>query len=239
MTFSRFSTILLVLLIAASTTKAQSTGYVITTKGDTIRCTVSSNLLLSRCRYKTDTSKKAITIEKENIKEFCQPDKDIAFRLLTSPESGQLRFIRVIERGKITLYEERILVNKVTDINADNMVAYLGSRHNVNEPGLTTNDHINAYYSNFYAEKGNSGLIVLIKSRILDNLSGSDRKARKTAFIQMLADNSAVSQQFLADKEFTADEVRSMVHLYNTGKPYKSPENDDGGLSPDFNPGGN
>ncbi len=241
MNFSRFFPVLFLLLIlAVFSAIAQDTGYVITTRGDTIRCVIDYNAATGRGKYKTDTSKKFVEIAQENIKEFGMSHKrmaydDPAIKLMTSPYTGKPEYMTMVEKGKIKLYMEII--------NDDYTSSHWVFPPQGASPKLVTVDESDNYLG-VYAEKENSGLIVLESTHRVLAPFDLDRKARKAALLQLIADNDTVIQKFLADKKFDILEIWNIVSLYDTGKPLVYPQNtekadDDGGLSPDFNPNEN
>jgi hypothetical protein len=62
------------------------------------------------------------------------------------------------------------------------------------------------------------------KSDVVEQLKFSsliafNKQSRKTAFADMIMDNKAVYDKYLAeDKKFTFDQIQSLVRLYNTGQ---------------------
>ena len=53
---------------------------------------------------------------------------------------------------------------------------------------------------------------------------GKTRAERKTDFANMLIDNKNVYEKFLADDKFSFEQIRNIIHLYNTGEQYRDLE---------------
>lgn len=58
--------------------------------------------------------------------------------------------------------------------------------------------------------------------RLKTNGYSFNRKERKNMLATMLMDNKQAYDQFIADDKFTFKQMRNIVHLYNTGEPYKN-----------------
>lgn len=59
---------------------------------------------------------------------------------------------------------------------------------------------------------------------------GKSKKARKDVLAGMLYDNKEVYNKFVADDSFSFDQIRNLVHLYNTGQSITAePESTDNG----------
>jgi hypothetical protein len=101
-------------------------------------------------------------------------------------------FLPVLEKGKISLYYQ--------------VFETYSSRY-----GTTST-------VSWFAGK-NSDHVETIKTTGL-NLSGKSRAERRLDFSKLLMDNKAVYDKFIADDKFGFDDVRNIVHLYNTGKPF-------------------
>lgn len=61
----------------------------------------------------------------------------------------------------------------------------------------------------------NSDKVSLIKTNGL--FSGKGRKERKDDLAEMLKDQPAVYQKYMAEDKFNFKAIRNLVHLYNTG----------------------
>ena len=78
---------------------------------------------------------------------------------------------------------------------------------------LITN-YNNVTVTEWFASKG-TDTGILIK----DNSLSGNRKRRD--FEALIADNKAVYEKYTADDKFRFNNIRNLVHLYNTGEPYK------------------
>jgi len=58
---------------------------------------------------------------------------------------------------------------------------------------------------------------------------------------QLVIDNKEVYDKLIADDKLTLRQVRNIIHLYNTGQPFKEkpPKKEEVDSSNDFNPGQN
>jgi hypothetical protein len=101
----------------------------------------------------------------------------------------------VVEDGKINLYE--MIVTTTT-------------------PGMNGASYSNSN-TEWYVSKGTDTAMIL-KGKLFG------REKRKNDFAELLADNKAVYDKYMSDDKFGFDEIRNLVHLYNTGEPYKGPD---------------
>jgi hypothetical protein len=203
------------LLLTASVLKAQDHDYVITLSGDTIKCKI-----LFDGRYKADGAAKSKRISFDEIKEFYTVKDDKRCRAVYLPGHKRPQFMAVVEKGKIDLYQE-------TKNYAYKDIVGIVSSTTVTE---------------WYIAKGTDTVKVLKNS---DFLWGSvflkSKKSRKNDLAEMLKDNKGVYNKFITDDKFSFDQIRNLVHSYNTGEPYKEivkPEKDDN-TPVDFNPNQN
>jgi hypothetical protein len=106
------------LLVASLSGRAQNNDRVITMNNDTIRCTISGPIFFRSYKYSTTDSSHTTKIDKNDVREFYSADKKIWFREIY-PSKGLLfsypLFMKVLERGKISLYETWVQVNGVTN----------------------------------------------------------------------------------------------------------------------------
>ena len=185
---------LLIIFILAISAKAQKGDYVITTKGDTIACTISAPML-GAMKYKinkTDSTEKPKKISVKDIKEFYTAKKDIWGRRVYVHAYDTLYavYLSVIESGRINLYQE-----------------------------ITNNSGPYGYTSStqWYIAKG-SDTTKILKTSSLSIFMRSKGK-RKNDFAEMLSDNKNVYDEFLKTTDFSFGTIRNFVHLYNTGYP--------------------
>ncbi len=175
--------ITLVAMISAFNANAQS-DYVITVKGDSIPCSISTPLL-GKPRYKVDPKGESKKIIPEEIREYYISWKDLRERSVHIDSSARAVFLAIIEKGRIGLYE---LVNS-------------------NYNGTTTTE--------WYVGKG-SDYVVDLKTNSLF-LSKSKQK-RKDILGEMLKDNKAAYDRYIAEDKFSFKQIQNLVHLYNTGQ---------------------
>jgi hypothetical protein len=184
------------LLVAALTARAQNNDRVITVTGDTIACQINLPVF-SAPKYRTSKNEKAKKIKTDSVKEYYTADKSTWYRrVFYDPKVLWVRnkvcFMTVVESGKINLYE---LITSTTSYGAN------GTMYSSSNTG-------------WYVSKG-TDTAILIKGTLLA------RQKRKNEFADLLADNKTVYDKYMADDKFGFDEIRNLVHLYNTGEPYK------------------
>jgi hypothetical protein len=188
--------------------KAQ-TDYVITVKGDSIACKVSTPLI-GGPKYKSDAMNKSEKIKPDEIKEYFIARKNLLTRSVFVDDAPDSQFLTVIEKGKISLFE---LVNSVYN-------------------GMSTTTT-----TTWYAGKGTDHVSALKTSALFFN---KGRQQRRDNFAEMVADNKDVYDKYKAEDKFSFKQIRNLVHLYNTGKPFEEvedkPKEDH---SADFNPSQN
>jgi hypothetical protein len=69
-----------------------------------------------------------------------------------------------------------------------------------------------SYSGKWFISKGSDKIIELKGNKL------SPGKTQKTEFETMIIDNKSVYDTYVSDKKYTYDEVRSIIHLYNTGE---------------------
>jgi len=187
---------LTIILLAALTARAQNNDRVITVSGDTIACRISFPFLGGAAKYRTSKDEKAIKITTDNVKGYYVAGQSTWYRRVfwdpkTLFSKSRLYFMTVVESGKINLYE----LIMTTNTFGANGAMYTNSG------------------KGWYVSKG-TDTVTLIKGAIFS------RQKRKNEFADLLTDNKAVYDKYLADDKFGFDEIQNLVHLYNTGEPY-------------------
>jgi len=187
------------LLLAALTVRAQNNDRVVTNTGDTIACHISFAFIGGAAKYRTSENEKAIKITTDNVKAYYVADQSTWYRRVfydykTFLQRNKLWFMTVVESGKINLYQ---MIVTTTSYGANG-----------------------AMYSNsttdWFASKG-TDTAILLKGALFG------RQKRKNEFADLLADNKAVYDKYIAEDKFGFDEIQNLVHLYNTGGPYIKP----------------
>jgi len=164
----------------AQKTKKRISDYVITPKGDTMICVITIPMF-GKDTYTTmvDTPR---VLKPDEIKEYYIHSKNELYRSVFRPGETKPVFLKVLETGKIDLYED-----------------------------LTANTAKDTYNAIWYITKEPGKLIELRGNKL------SPGKGQKNDLEKMLMDNNDVYDAYLHDTKFTFDEVRSYIHLYNTG----------------------
>ncbi|MGN8071912.1 hypothetical protein [Mucilaginibacter sp. SG564] len=169
--------------------KAQSQDYVITTKGDSIPCTIKIPLIsCGDGNYKTSSSAPAIKIKPEEVKEYYISKKNTLYRSVTKEGKTKPEFLLVLETGKISLYEE------ATEVYVNNTVTTV---------------------TKWYVSKG-SDIVRPLKTD--DVFMSKSKKQRKGEFTTLISDNQEVYTQYTAENKFSFKRIRNLVQQYNTTK---------------------
>jgi hypothetical protein len=167
--------------------KAQAQDYVITTKGDSIPCTIKIPLITCGYgNYKTSANSQAIKIKPEEIKEYYISKKNTLYRAVIKEGKTKPEFLLVLETGKISLYEE------TTDVYVNNTITQV---------------------TKWYVAKG-SDIARPLKTD--DVFMTKSKKQRKGEFTTLISDNNAVYTQYTAENKFSFKRIRNLVQQYNS-----------------------
>jgi hypothetical protein len=177
---------------------AQNADYVITTNNDSIPCKISTNLF-GGISYKVDSSSNSVKIKPAEIKLYYISKKKELTSAVLKPKSSKYQFMKVLERGKINLYED-----------AYNTGGYMSPTGGF-MPG--SNNQL------WYISKGTDTVTEIKKNNI--ELFGKSRSERKADFERFISDNQAVLEKYKTEDKFSFKQLRNLVHLYNTGEPFK------------------
>ena len=176
--------------------------YVITIKGDSIPCKIKFPFGGS-VKYKSDTMQKFNKVNTDEIKEYYSSDDSSLYRAVYVDNSKKPTFLEVVEKGKINLYQEVISSppHSVTtgiafSITAQNTIWYISKG------------------SNYVQQLKNSNYTIT-------GLFEKSRQKRENDLIEKIMDNKPVYEKFIADDSFSYKEIRNIIHLYNTGQPFK------------------
>ncbi|WP_295795007.1 hypothetical protein [Mucilaginibacter sp.] len=185
------------LFISVTAAKAQPRywDYVITIKGDSIRCNVEKPFI-GRTKYKSATMGKPEKITIENIKEYSLITEQKTYRAVNKDSSATPMFMTVIEKGKIGLYE---LINTSTSMGFGNTMTTTSTR-------------------DWYIGK-NSDYVTGFKSSGI--FLGKSRKSRKDLLGEMFKDKPEIYNKYMADDKFSFKQIQRLIHLYNTGQELK------------------
>lgn len=210
----------LIIIFFISSARAQDNDYIITTKGDTIKGQLNGR------RFKAKGYDKAKRISLDSIRETYVAEDDILKRAVYNPNSAERIFMTVLESGKINLYVHN-------EIGPTAGAAYMiPSKIFMPTVGAVSSPH-------WYVAKGLDTLQELNVS--VGIISFKPSKKRMDVLAQLITDNKELYDKFISDDKFTLRQVRNIIHLYNTGKPFeeKPPKTEEVDTSNDFNPNGN
>ena len=172
---------------------AQYPDYVINANGDTLHCIITHPLFSGNGKYQTVKMKKAEKLNPDNIQEYAITGKNSPFRAVVKLGNHFKEFMPVIENGKIKLYEQTTTYNNMNG-------------------GRITGTSSTTYW---YVSKG-SDTIRPVKTTSIS----FSKKHREDYLASLFKDNKTVYDKFIADDKFSFDQIRNLVHIYNTGEPY-------------------
>lgn len=185
------ASLFIIAITLAFNANAQS-DYVITVKGDSIACKVSTPLIGS-VKYKDATMSESEKIKPDEIKEYYIARKNILHRSVFSDSSSKPVFMTVVEKGKISLFE--MVYTTYNGVTSTSTTAW-------------------------YVSKGSDYVSDLKTSSLF---MGKARQKRKDDFAEMIMDNKDVYNKYKTDDKFTFNQIKNLVHLYNTGHSLNEP----------------
>jgi hypothetical protein len=210
----------LIFIVYISPATAQGNDYIITDKGDTIKGQLTGR------RFKANGWEKAKKINLDSIKETYIAEDDILKRAIYNPINTKRVFMTVLENGKINLYVHN-------EVGPTAGVTYFTSMRALTPTiGAVSTPH-------WYVAKGIDTLESLDLS--VSIISFKPSKKRMDVLAQLIADNKEIYDKFISEDKLTLRQVRNIIHLYNTGKPFeeKPPKKEQVDTSNDFNPNQN
>ncbi|MES2107499.1 MAG: hypothetical protein V4577_02045 [Bacteroidota bacterium] len=164
---------------------------IITVNGDSIKCSIDPEPLSGPVKYQTPDMKKPEPISSKYIKEYFASGFTVDRKVVYVDSSKTPEFMRVLEKGKLSLYQIIVSSSNGTSAKA------------------------------WYAGKGNSDQVISVKEPGLYIGIGKSRAERKNNFGEMLKDNPGVYNKYITEKKFSYKQLRNLVHLYNTGQEFK------------------
>ena len=167
-----------------------SSGYVITAKGDTVKC--EFKYPVTKLRYKPLNATKYLKINADDIREFyVNADSSVYEAILAGRGLPDPEFLKRLETGAMNLYEE----NNSWSLNQNSII-----------PGKTTV---------WYVDKKNKPLIELKSENVLFD---SSRKSRKASFIEMISDDQPLVEKLKNERNFDLKTLRNYITEYNSHK---------------------
>ncbi len=145
--------------------------------------------LFGSVKYQSASMTKAEKIKPDAIKEYYIADENILHRAVFKDSTSKPMFMTVIEKGKLSLYE---------------MVYNNYSKYG----NTTTTEWYIGKGSDYVKDFKSSGIYI-----------GKSRKERKDYLGDLLKDNQAVYNKYIAEDKFSFKQIQNLVHLYNTGQP--------------------
>nr|WP_294946799.1 hypothetical protein [uncultured Mucilaginibacter sp.] len=185
--------ILIFALCACSTYLSAQTkpasNYVVTTTHDTIRCELKGT---RKYLPLTSTDKKFIKITPDKILEVYKAQDSTNYIAVTKPDQPDSTYLPRREHGKLDLYED------------ENTYYSVGGMY-----GSAGTFHQTRYW---YISKNGAPIVQLKSNSIFNN--GSQSK-RKNIFMEMIADDPALLEEFKKTDSFSFKVLRDFVHRYN------------------------
>ena len=139
-------------------------------------------------KFIPDGEKKAEKFSPNQIKEAFKIDMGI-YKAIIFPDDDIPCFLRVLEDGKIKLYEY-----------------FLKPPPMISPTGFSNGGSV----MRWFIQKENSGLL-----EIKTNGSLSDRNKKKDTFLQLIADNSHLTERYHTNRKLNYELIRSLVVEYN------------------------
>ena len=167
---------------------------VITTKGDSIQCNINPFPAIGAIKYKSAAMVKPEKLDPAKVKEYFTFGSKVDVRAVFIDNSKTPVYMKVVEKGKICLYEKADLCAICSGANASE---------------ISDDD--------WYIAKGTDHVTCFKTIGI-----SFARQKRKNDFAQLLKDNQVIYDKYLAEDKFSFVAIRNFVHLYNTGEPLKN-----------------
>ena len=159
--------------------------YVINTHNDTIKCEMRTTLF-GAVKYQPIASNgKFIKVTTKEIKEYYTAKDSSTHVAITLPDRNDPEYVKLLERGKINLYEQLVV-----------SYSQYGSNRN--------------YY--WYISKDNSPL-KQIKSNTI--FTDGSRKERREYLAGLMAEDQAVVDEFKNESDFSLKKLTYFIHKYN------------------------
>ncbi|TWJ04756.1 hypothetical protein JN11_00477 [Mucilaginibacter frigoritolerans] len=195
-------------ILFALTAKAQH-DYVITAGDDSLTCEINVRLL-GVPKYQAKGAKESKKIRPDEIKEYYIADQDALFKSVLDMSGAGFNenprlFMPVLEKGKICLYQ-MIYSTPGTSVGVGLGPIAIGG-------GTSTIKYYVSKIDDWVSEVKTDGIFT----------SSSKLRIKNRAFLNMIEDNKEVYNKCLADNDFSFKAIRNLIHLYNTGTPYKDP----------------
>ncbi|MBD1366341.1 hypothetical protein IDJ77_21185 [Mucilaginibacter sp. ZT4R22] len=173
--------------VSAQTKPASN--YVVTTTNDTIKCELKGT---RKYMPLNSTDKKFIKITPDKISDIFNAKDSITYSAVSKPNALDSTYLQRHEHGKLNLYEE-----ENTSYSGGGMYGGVGTFNSTTK---------------WYISKNNAPIVQLKSNTIFNN--GSQGK-RKNIFMEMIADDPALLEEFKKTDSFSFKVLRDFVHRYN------------------------
>ena len=186
--YIKISLLLITALIFTQKVKAQYWDYVVTTKGDTIKCNINKYCT----KYKSADSKHFKDIDFDHISAYYSTEASALYRAIVKPYENDedTVYAKVVEKGKINLYQVQ---EQQSDFSPFNTV-----------PQYKTVDI-------WYISKV-LGHIESIKFDVWGNVPVNKRNS---AFAEMIKDNKVIYNRYISSEKLSIDVIQELIYEYN------------------------
>ena len=163
--------------------------YIITNQNDTLKCIIKKPLMFddfgNGYKYKLTKKDSYKPLNADSIKAYYLADDSVTYLAELLPGNKKLRFVTLLEQGKINLYQDK---------------AQSSGRNSLNT---------------WYASKNGGQLFEIKTEGLTIGGSGTSRDERKKALSDLLSDNYILSQSFTKKDDFSFKAIRDVIEQYN------------------------
>jgi hypothetical protein len=163
--------------------------YVITNQNDTVTCNIKKPLLFddfgNGYKYRLTKKDSYKSLSPDSIKAYYLAEDSVTYIAEPLPGNKKLRFVTLLEHGKINLYQDK---------------AQSSGRNSLNT---------------WYASKSGAHLFEIKTEGVTIGGSGNSRDERKKALSDLLSEDPPVAQNFAQKNDFSFKAIRDAIVQYN------------------------
>lgn len=175
--------------------------YIVTAKGDTIRCHISKKFLSRKMKYTSQGSQDSQNISPDSIKAYYRSEDTTFFASKHLPASHDAEFVQILEHGKIDLCE--FIVHQTSYTGFGQMSSQTYTFWYV---GKSDNDSVKLVKTD---------AIIAFNSKYVGSVS---RKQRESNLMDIISDNADLLARYKDVRKSTGydwDLIRAYVKIYN------------------------
>jgi len=181
--------VMLLFISKAYTQSRQS--YIITNQNDTLKCLIKKPLLFddfgNGYKYRLTKKDSYKPLNADSIKAYYLADDSVSYFAKLLPGNKKLRFVTLLEHGRINLYQDKVQSSGRNSLNT------------------------------WYACKNGGQLFEIKTEGLTIGGSGTNRDERKKALNDLLSDDPTVTQEFGQKNDFSFKAIRNAIAQYNAG----------------------